>query len=550
MSTTSIAVEVNRRRSQLELVPDLSFASDLERELRQLVVRVTTTRFPSPKYAANPVGFFREVLGVQPWHRQIEIIEAVRDNKRVAVCSGHKIGKSASVAGLALWFYCSFSDARVILSSTTSRQVDQILWRELRMMRARSGRCLECKREDPEGLLIPKPCPHSAIIEGEQGDLARTGLKSEDFREIVGFTARETEAIAGISGRHLLFLLDEASGIPDPIYEAIAGNTAGGARLVLVGNGTRNEGEFFEAFHSKAHLYKTLRVSSEETPNVVHGELRVPGLATADWVEEKKLEWGESSPLYKVRVKGEHATNEEIKIFSLHLIGQSEQRWQETSDAGRLFIGIDPAGPQGTGDETVFVARRGLKMLLCRAHRGLDAQAHLVHLLALLQPPLRLRGETPVVVVDRGGDIGADLARALRMYVDEHPDAFELVAVQPNRESEYKREAFPLMRDALAANLVLWFKEGGAILEDVKLEKELHSLEWLMDVKGRQKLIPKDRLRKILGRSPDRYDALALACWEPAHLHEVVTPPPAAPAQPAHYEPPLLDPYDGAALWR
>lgn len=549
MTTSSKASEVAKRKTPQRPAPS-TFAEDLQRDLEDLILKITTHRFPSPKYQADPVAFFREVLGVEPWHKQIEILEAVRDHDRVAVCSGHKIGKSISVAGLALWYFCSYQDARAIMSSTTSRQVDQILWRELRMLRARSGRCVACKAADPEGLLIPRPCPHSAIIEGDQGELARTGLKSDDFREIVGFTAREAEAVAGISGRHLLYLLDEASGIPDAIFEAIEGNRAGGAKIVLVGNGTKNEGEFFEAFNSKHALYKTIRVSSEETPNVTSGKMLIPGLATREWIAEKKLEWGENSSLYRVRVKGEHATHEEGKIFSLHLIAQSEQRWPDTSDAGRLFVGIDPAGPSGSNDETVFVVRRGLKMLLLRAHRGLTAEAHLVHLLALIRPPLRLRGERPVVVVDRGGDIGSDVARALREYQEAHPEVFDLIAVTPSAAGQRKPEVYPTMRDCLAASLELWFNEGGAILEDSKLERELHCLEWKQDVRGRQKLTPKDQIRKLIGRSPDRYDALALACWEPASLTDTqAAAAAAAQQQSTHYEAPLIDPYAGAEIW-
>src|SRR5204862_354817 len=145
-------------------------------------------------------------------------------------------------------------------------------------------------------------CPHSVVIEEEPGELARTGLKSVDFREIVGFTAREAEAVAGISGRNLLYILDEASGIPDEIYEAIEGNRAGGARVVLLGNPTKTTGEFFDAFHAKARFYKTITVSSEQTPNVVTGRDEIPGLATRAWIEEKREEWRPDSALYKVRV--------------------------------------------------------------------------------------------------------------------------------------------------------------------------------------------------------------------------------------------------------
>lgn len=515
-------------------------------ERRKAANRIT---FPSTRYQEDPVAFFREILGVEPWEKQVEILEAVRDHPRVAVASGHKVSKSHSAAGLALWYYCSFPDARCVMSSTTSRQVDQILWRELRMMRARGGRCLDCKAEDPEGRTIPRPCPHSSLIDAvTEGELARTGLKSKDFREIVGFTAREAEAVAGTSGRNLMYIIDEASGVGDDIFEAIEGNRAGGARIVLFSNPTRTSGEFFEAFHGKSQFYVTLCVSSEETPNVVQGKTVIPGLATREWIDEKKEEWGEDSPLYKVRVRGEFALNEDGKIFSIHLIEQAQQRWHETPESGRLFIGLDPAGPSGSGDETVYAVRRGLKLIELVSHRGLNDEAHLVHLLSLLNKH-RLPRETPVVVLDREGAIGASLYGLVKNYHDGNRKQFEFVAVKSSGKAVRQPIVYDRIRDELAANLEAWFRDGGSILEDAKLEAELHEPEWEQQANGKLKLTPKDKLKKELGRSPDRFDALSMAVWEPLSLREGA--PPRERREDVQEEHPeqALDPYAAADAW-
>lgn len=549
--TKAAALEVMERRVGRPRNADRErsyFGSNLALRIRTELANTTRLSFPSEEYRARPVDFFREVLGVEPWSRQIDIINAVRDYPRVAVCSGHKVSKSHSAAGIALWYYCSFSDARVVMTSTTSRQVDQILWRELRMMRARSGRCVACKADDPEGLRIPRPCPHSALIEGEQGELARTGLKASDFREIVGFTAKEAEAVAGISGRNLLYIVDEASGVDDQIFEAIEGNRAGGARIVMFSNGTKNEGEFFEAFTSKSNYYHTLRVSSEETPNVLSGEVLIPGLATREWIEEKKAEWGEDSALYKVRIKGEHALHEEGRIFSVHLIGQAEARWAITQPAGRLFVGLDPAGESGKGDESMFAPRRGLKLLKFQAHRGLTAAGHISYLTKLLTD-LRLPREVPVVVVDREGPIGTPLYRLLGDYLEQHPNEFELVGVRASDRAQRQPQTYDRMRDELCANLESWFRDGGAIVEDSRLAHELHALEWKEAINGRLKLTPKDQLRKVLGRSPDRYDALALACWEPLSLRELPSSAKHLADDPFEQEH-VVDPYNAESSWR
>jgi phage terminase large subunit len=442
--------------------------------------------WPSSRYRQDPVAFFREVLGVSPHPKQIAIIESIRDNKRVAVASGHKIGKSCLLAGIALWFYCAYPDARVVMSSTTSRQVDAILWRELRMMHARAK--------------------HK--IDGEPHELARSGLKSPDFREITGFTAREAEAVAGISGANLLYLIDEASGVPDLIFEAIEGNRAGGARIVMMSNPTRTDGRFYDAFDTKKAFWQTFQVSSEEV-----ADLGIPGLATREWIDEMRLEWGEDSAFYKIRIKGQFVVGEEGKIISLHTITQAELRWHDTQPDGRLYVGLDPAGPGGMGDETVFATRRGRKILSLTAMRGLSEEGILVHLLGVLRQHAHAR-ELPVVVLDREGEVGAKVWAVLRAYSFTHPEAFELVGVRSSGMSPDPRRTLDRVRDELWANLRDWLKEGGAVPQDTKLSKELHAPDWALDSHNRQKATDKKELRKMLGRSPDRADAVALAVWE------------------------------------
>lgn len=465
--------------------------------------------WPSEKYRAEPVAFFREVLGVAPWSRQVEIIEAVRDCPRVTVRSGHKVAKSNSAAGIALWFYCSFPDARVVMSSVTSRQVDEILWRELTMRHARA--------------LVP--------IGGEIGKLARTGLKSNDFRQIVGFTAAEAEAVAGISGSNLLYILDEASGIPDIIYEAIEGNRAGGARVLMLGNPTRNEGVFYESHTSKRDFYRAIHISSEETPNVVEGRDVIPGLACRDWVEEKRAEWGEDSALYQVRVRGEFPREESRKVVQLHLVTEAEERWEDTSAAGRLNVGVDPAG---LGDDDAgLVARRGAKVLEVTARRGLEAEELVGEVIQFVRRH-RQKGEQPAAVkVDTtggGGGLGGRFAALLRERhgTSNHglPVEIEVFSVDASVKSPDQR--YPLMRDALWFATRDWLREGGALpperfadgsycaVHDKKLSAELTGPTYGLDMHDRPKVEPKEDLKKRLKRSPDRADALSLAVYEPS----------------------------------
>jgi hypothetical protein len=125
-----------------------------------------------------------------------------------------------------------------------------------------------------------------------------------------------------------------------------------------------------------------------------------------------------------------------------------------------------------------------------------------------------------------------------------------VVSVRASDRSMRQPELYHRMRDALAASLAAWFDAGGAIVEDARLAKDLHSLEWRLMPDGRAKVTDKETLRKLLGRSPDRYDALALAVWEPLSLREGSggewVSSTLRLAEPTH----RLDPYSAAEKWR
>lgn len=501
----------------------VDMASSLAAALRS-AVDTSTLRWPSSKYRENPVAFCRDILGIEPWSKQVEVLEALRDHKRVAVCSGHKCGKSETLAMAALWFFCSFEDARVVATCVTARQVDGIVYRAIRKLHARAGHCVACRKESARRVEerrppLPVPCEHSARIDGEPATLARTGIRTDDFREIAGFTAAEPEAVAGVSGKNILYLPDEASGIPREIFEAIEGNRAGGnARVLMASNPTKTDGVFFDAFEDPkvSELWHQVHVSSEETPNVVQGRDVIPGLASLEWVEEKRAEWGEDSPLYRVRVKGQFVRNETAKIISLHLLGEAEARWESTPADGPLRVGVDPAGPGEGGDESAFAARRGKKQIALKVHRGLD-EHRLVDELLVFVRDLRRPRETPTVIVDGEGPTGQKVVRVLREHLDRNEGDFVLVVVFASNHALNRRE-YDRVREELWANGRDWLRDGGAIMSDPKQTKELHAPEWIQQTNAPLKVTPKSELRKLLQRSPDRADAFLLSLWEPMAL--------------------------------
>lgn len=498
------------------------------RRVLEELAAVSAITWPAPQYQSDILGFCRDVLGVTPWAKQEELLLMVQNNDWAAVASGHRVSKSHSLGIIVLWFYCCFDNARVFMTAPTERQLDDIDWRQINMLRTESGLCVRCKAENKKRKRhewILAPCAHSAIIPGDFKEKSKGGAKF-GFSEIKGFTSKDAEGAAGIAGENVLFAVEEASGVGDPIFAALKGNLAGGGRMLLVGNPTRNIGEFYGAFHKKKKAkddegiehgnYATMNISSWDSPNVVAGTVVIKGLATREWCEARKIEWGEDSAMYKIRVMGQFAVGEDGRIFSVALIEQAESLWEETAEEGPLCIGVDPAGPTGSNDESAFCCRRGQRAISITASKALDEDGHLAELVMLRQR--HAPNELVYVNIDSEG-LGSGIAGRIEQYAAANPGTFKVRRIRASAGAVREVQIYDRMRDLLAGNLQRWMRAGGAIPEDLKLSAELHALELKMKITPngeRWKLTSKDEIKKMLKRSCDRYDALALAVWEPS----------------------------------
>ena len=318
------------------------------------------------------------------------------------------------------------------------------------------------------------------------------------------------EKMSGISGPNILYLLDEASGIPEPLFDAIEGNRAGGARMVMFSNPTRTSGTFYEAFGSKRQFWHRLRVSSAETPNVTHPHdpsKRIPGLATLDWLQEKKLEWGEGSPAYRVRVEGKFPDRGASSVIPLSLVDDAVERREGTeTDCHQLDIGVDVA--HFGGDETVIFYRRGKYVFDPIVLSSMDTVEVANRVLKLAREKVRGSDRRkPRVKVDSIG-VGAGVADQLSRH---HAD-LSLVAVNVATKAD-DEDQYTNLRAQLWFGARDWLASGGTLPRDSKLEGELVAAEYSFDARGRYLVEKKDVMRSKLRRSPDRADAFALCVY-------------------------------------
>lgn len=421
--------------------------------------------------------------------------------QRTSVASCHAIGKDWTTAKVVCWFITSYEDSIAITTAPTDRQVRLLLWGEIARDKARSKVELPGRLNLTEWKIGPG---HYAI-----------GFKSKD---------QDPERFAGFHAKHLLYAVDEASGVPDTIFEAIEGGMSGGdARLLMIGNPLQAGGQFYRAHHNERKLHKTIQIGFQDSPNylgknpdgswVTEGELRGKFFIQPGWAEEMRQKWGEDNPLYQARVLGQFPAEGVNTLISLLWIMAA----QESGDVqGRRFahvprqMGVDVA--RFGGDESSLYIRSGAKYIHHEAWTSRDTMFTANRVFRAIE-----EHDVKTVCVDGVGVGGGVVDRLREMQEDGKIKAdVQLLDVQvgmaPPLGDEMK---YAQLRDFLWWNLRQAFKEGqvSELPEDETLAGQLSGILYAYDTKGRLKVESKDDMKKRGMDSPDRAEAMMLAYY-------------------------------------
>lgn len=441
----------------------------------------------------DPEYFTRKILNKTLWGVQAEILKSVRDNPRTAVRSCHGIGKTFTAAMCILWFLYTHPKAIVLSTAPTWRQVEKLIWKEIRSAYREAIIPLG-------GNLLPKT-PELHLIHDEW--------------YAAGLSTNEPDRFQGFHEEHILVIVDEAAGVNIEIFEAIEGIlTSSGARLLLIGNPTAIGTPFYDAFTKPG--YKTFHVSAYDTPNFTSWgitpediandtwqekakEIQYPRLITPQWVSDRFKTWGEQSAPYQVRVMGNFPKQGEDTLIPLLWIELAMERWEEKETGTPVQIGVDVAA-YGS-DKTVIAIRKGLKLTELQVY----SQKNTRETSGLVQIAAR-ENETRKIAVDEIG-IGRGVVDSLE------EDGYESVGVNVSEKSS-DSERYHNLRAELWCNLRELLnpeKEPIALPPDDELLSELASVKYKVDARGAIQIESKDEMRKRLGHSPDRADAVVLA---------------------------------------
>ncbi|MCD8206699.1 MAG: terminase B [Bacteroidales bacterium] len=266
-----------------------------------------------PVWRGDPVLFAAEVVGFRADDWQAEVLAGLAGHSRVAVKSGQGVGKTSLEAVALLWFLSCFPYSRVVATSPTRQQLHDVLWSEAAKWMSQSA------------LL-------TSIFKWTKTYIYMSGCEKRWFA--VARTATKPENMQGFHEENMLFIVDEASGVADPIMEAVLGTLSGGNnKLLLCGNPTRVSGTFYDAFTADRSLYFCRTVSSRDSERT--------NKANIDSLDRK---YGRDSNVVRVRVDGEFPEQEDDVFIPISWIEESAHT--EPSKETALMMGtyIDENG--------------------------------------------------------------------------------------------------------------------------------------------------------------------------------------------------------------
>lgn len=390
--------------------------------------------------------------------------------RKISIVSGHGIGKDATLSLLILWYlFCHF-DAQVGATAPTSEQIHDILWKELK-------------------LWIDRMPPQVANLYEWQTGYLRIKERAETWFARARTARKETpEAIAGLHGEYVLIAVDEASGVPDEIYRSAEGSLTGDNTLVvLISNGTRNLGYFYDTHTSDSAHWQTLQFDSEQSP-----------IVDASYVERMATKYGKESDEFKIRVSGKFPSSEQMNDqgwIPLITDNQITQVSDNLPFIGRTWLGIDPSGE---GDDTTrWVARDRFQARVVATEATSNDKTIARKTYELIQ---QYKIDPQDVVVGNFG-VGANV-RAELLLLDHLCDIQTVNEGDPASEDEI----YINVRAEMDFRGRAWLIRGGAIVGD-ELKRDIIGFAYKNNIRGRKQIMDKPNLKKRIGRSPDRADA-------------------------------------------
>lgn len=415
----------------------------------------------------------------------IDINTAIQE----AIASGHGIAKSATVAQLTLWAFCTMPDTRGVITANTETQLKTKTWAEL-------GKWFNL-----------------AFFTRTHFNLTATALLSKDpdrertWRiDMIPWSEKNPAAFAGLhnKGKRLLLIFDEASEIPDIIWETAEGALTDADTEIIwlaFGNPTRNSGRFRECFPGGKFERQWHHLQIDSRSVRITNKKRLQG-----WIDA----YGLDSDFVRVRVLGEFPRKGLMEFFSAAEIDEAMSREVSVSRTDPLAVGVD-------------VARFGMNNSIIFPRKGRDARSierQRFHGLSTVELTDRVvsfheQYRPDGIMVDGGGVGGGvvDNIRNRRLHCYEVQFGGKDVIYN---QSSISGERYANNRAAIYGACRAWLK-GGALPPDPELKRQMLAIRYTYNNKDEILLERKEDLVDEDGNgiSLDDIDALCLTFSHP-----------------------------------
>ena len=180
----------------------------------------------------------------------------------IRVEAGHTVGKTKLSSGLVNHFLDCFVPSIIYTFAPSWKQIHDLLWKEIKT--DRRGKNLPGRILDLELKVADNHFANGAATNDANG--------------------RGTERVQGQHGRYLMFILDEAEGIPDFVWNAVDSMASGGICIVLLFANPRTRSSRFHKIKARATV-RSFRISCIGHPNCIEGREVVPGAVQRQYVE-------------------------------------------------------------------------------------------------------------------------------------------------------------------------------------------------------------------------------------------------------------------------
>jgi phage terminase large subunit len=435
-------------------------------------------------WRADPVRFVREAFGVEPDAWQADMLRAFASAKRLAMKACKGPGKTAVLAWMVWNFLATRPYANVAATSISGDNLRDGLWKELAKWQRQSP-FLVAAFEWQKERIVAREAP------ADWWASARQWSKSAD-------SAQQSNTLAGLHADYMLFVIDEAGGVPLPVAVTAEAALASGieTKFVMAGNPTHTEGPLWEACTAQRHLWHVVEVTGDpDDPN------RSPRI-DPEWARQQIAMFGRENPWVLVNVFGKFPPASLNALLGPDEV-QAAMRRHLTEDAyswSQKRIGIDCA--RFGDDRTVLFPRQGLAAFPPVVMRNAAGTAIAARVMAA-----KLRWSSELEILDDTGGWGQSTIDTLRaaghspIGVQFHGPAIDA------RYANRRAEGWMQMAE--------WVKRGGALPEIPEIVAELTTPTFTFTAAGKFLLEDKDQVKKRLGRSPDLADALALTFMLP-----------------------------------